>query len=268
MSPRSPLAGVVAYELRMQVRKRSVWILLGALIALLFLTRGPKFPLNLPAGTPLAQVMGDWALTFNLLAPVGFAGLLADRLVRDRHLHTAELLAAAPARPGVRLGGKYLGSVAATGLPVLCALLAVGVYEALHRGAPVAIPLTVAAFAGIVLPGLALVGAAALALSPLISPALFRVLFTLYWFWGNLMNPQFLPSLTGTLLTPVGDYAAKGFFHTDALWAGHAGILAFLRPQPSTAAALASIGCLLALTLALLGALTIVGTRTAAASRP
>ena len=29
-----------------------------------------------------------------------------------------------------------------------------------------------------------------------------------YWFWGNMLAPSFLPSLTGTLLTPIGDYAA------------------------------------------------------------
>lgn len=257
MRPRSPLAGVVAYELRMQLRKRSVWILMGALIGLMFLTRGPKFPLNLPADASLDRVMGDWALTFNLLAPVGFAGLLADRLVRDRNLHTAELLNATPVRPGVRLWGKYLGAVAATGTPVFCALLAVTLYEAVRRGSLAAVPLGLAAFAAVVLPGLALVGAAALALPPLISPALFRVLFTLYWFWGNLLSPRILPSLTGTLLTPVGDYAAKGLFHTDPLWAGHTGILAFLRPDPTTAAALVSIACLLALTAALLAALAL-----------
>lgn len=264
MRPRSSLAGVVAYELRMQLRKRSVWIFTGALIGLMFLTRGPKFPLNLPADAPLDQVMGSWALALNLLAPVGFAGLLADRLVRDRNLHTAELLNSTPARPSVRLWGKFLGAVAATGTPVLCTLIGVSLYEAVHHGSPAAIPLGLAAFAAVVLPGLALVGAAALAFPPLISPALFRVLFTLYWFWGNLLAPRTLPSLTGTLLTPVGDYAAAGLFHADPLWAGQRGILAFLRPHPTTTAALASIACLLVLTIVLLGALAL-GTRRAAA---
>jgi ABC-2 type transport system permease protein len=38
------------------------------------------------------------------------------------------------------------------------------------------------------------------------------VLYTGYWFWGNFLNPRAIPTLSGTLLTPGGEFAAGAFF--------------------------------------------------------
>ncbi len=49
----------------------------------------------------------------------------------------------------------------------------------------------------------------------------YQLLFVGYWIWGNFLDYDFLPSLSKTVLTPVGWYAATGFFgsqvHRDTL---------------------------------------------------
>jgi hypothetical protein len=123
-------------------------------------------------------------------------------------------------------------------------MLAAGGYEAVHRGSVAAVGWALVALAGITLPGLAFVAAFALLVPLAISAPLFRVLFIGYWFWGNLVNPDLLPTLNGSLLTPIGDYAGAGLFGTDRLWASWPGPLQFLRPHLSTGAGVAEI-CLL-----------------------
>jgi ABC-2 type transport system permease protein len=58
-----------------------------------------------------------------------------------------------------------------------------------------------------------------------------------------------LPSLTGTVLTPLGVYPASWLTGESALYAGVSGWLHFLRPTPGAESALASIGLLVVLGL-------------------
>jgi ABC-2 type transport system permease protein len=99
----------------------------------------------------------------------------------------------------------------------------------------------VLAFTVVLLPGLAFVTGFALVGPLVLSAPLFRVLFVGYWFWGNMLSPDFLPSLTGTLLTPIGDYPASWLMTERALYAGEPGWLSFLRPAPDGTSALLSI---------------------------
>jgi hypothetical protein len=246
------LRRVISYEWRMQARKRSLWLVLGVLIAIELATAGPKFPTHLPPDTSLVEVMGSWALALNIIAPVGIGVLLADRLVRDQRLMVTDVLAGLPVGTGTRMWGKYLGALSASMLPVAAAMLAAASYEAIHRGSPATFGWAALAFAGINLPGLAFVAAFALLIPAVVTVPLFRVLFVGYWFWGNLANPDAVPGLTGTLLTPVGDYAAAGLFGTDRLWAGWPGLMPILRPHLSAGAGAASIGLLLAVAIAVL----------------
>ena len=55
----------------------------------------------------------------NFLLPTVFGCLIADRLPRDRHTKVEELLIATPGAWGMRLLGKYLGSMSATFIPLL-----------------------------------------------------------------------------------------------------------------------------------------------------
>jgi ABC-type transport system involved in multi-copper enzyme maturation permease subunit len=252
MASPTALRGAVAYEFRMQLRKWSLWIVMAVLIGIEIVTAGDQFPSNLPAGTPLRQVMGDWALTFNLFAPIGVGTLLADRLIRDRKLGVAALLDGLPAGRGTRLWGKYLGTLAASAIPIIVAMLGAGCYEVVHRGSAAALGWALLAFAGIALPGLAFVAAFALLVPMAISAPLFRVLFIGYWFWGDLVNPDILPTLNGSLLTPVGDYAASGLFGTDRFSASWPGPLPFLRPHLSVGAGIAEIALLAGVTVLVL----------------
>jgi ABC-2 type transport system permease protein len=244
----SELLAVGRYEFRMQARKRSLWLATLPLAALIALTQGDRGPSHLPATAPAREVMGGWALLFGIVLPIGFGMVLADRLVRDRRLGTAALLESLPAGEGVLLTGKYLGGVVATSLPALLAMLVVGGYESLHRGDPALLGWAVVAFTVALLPGLAFVAGFALVCPLALSAPLFRVLFVGYWFWGNMLSPDFLPSLTGTLLTPIGDYSASWLMRGTALYAGAPGWLSFLRPDPGGAGSvLASVGLLLVL---------------------
>ncbi|GIF76145.1 hypothetical protein [Asanoa siamensis] len=237
------LLAVARYEFRMQARKRSLWISAVLLGGALVVLQGERGPHHLPLDTPAREVVGTWALLFSILMPLAYGMLLADRLVRDRKLRVEPLLESLPHAPATRLAGKFLGGVAACGLPGLAALLIAVATELPKRHDPALIGWALVAFAVVTLPGIAMVAGFALVCPTLVSVPLFRVLFVGYWFWGNMLAPGLLPSLTGTLLTPIGDYAATWLLGNGAtaLFAGTPGILPFLRPDPTAATAAASV---------------------------
>jgi len=240
----SELLAVGRYEFRMQARKRSLWLAMLLLAGVLAVTQGPQGPRYLPDSAGTAEVMARWGLLFGIVVPIGFGMVLADRLVRDRRIGTAGLLESLPVGPGVLLAGKYLGGLAATALPALLVMLVAGGYESLNRGDPLMLGSAVLAFVVGMLPGLAFVAGFALVVPLLISAPLFRVLFVGYWFWGNMLALEFLPSLTGSLLTPIGDYPLSWLAGERVLYAGVPGWLSFLRPDPGAASALLSVAIL------------------------
>ena len=264
MTGRTPhaLRASLRYEFRMQVRKRSVWIV-PALTVLLFLLIGGSLlrdlfdPGERPAEARTAVV--GLAVQVHGLLTIGFGCLLADRLVRDDRLRVAPILDATPARPGARLLGKYLGAGAATAVPILVVYFGLAAAYAVHTGAPHALGWALATCAVVIVPGLLFVAAVALAV-PLVMPApLFRVLFVGYWLWGNAVPPDAMPTLSGTLLHPLGGYPLTALlgFHgiddEDSLAGPVTGAtLNFLRPDPTPATAWLSIAVLLALAAAAL----------------
>jgi hypothetical protein len=250
------------YEFRMQVGKRSVWIVPG-LTVVLFLLIGGSLLRDLfdPAERPPAAktaVIG-LALQVHALLSIGFGCLLADRLIRDDRLRVAPVLDATPAGPGARLLGKYLGAGAATAVPIAVVYFGFAAAYAIHTGGPAALGWALVTFGVVIMPGLLFVAAFALTL-PLVMPApLFRVLFVGYWLWGNLVGPDMMPTPAGTLIHPLGGYPLVGLldFHgidgEDTLAGPVPGAaLNFLRPDPTPTTALLSIGVLLALSAAAL----------------
>lgn len=234
---------VARYEFRMQIRKRSLWITIALLAGLLAAGRsgmGPRYA-SAPSGAPAREVMTRWAFLFSVILPIAFGMALVDRLLRDGRLHTAELVESLPPGPAGQLTGRYLGSVTATGWPILLTLLIAAGYETVRRGDLAMIGWGFAAFAAVLAPGLVFVAGYALACPLILTAPLFRVLFVGYWFWGNLFLPATLPTLTGSLLTPMGSYAASWLLGETVLQAGIPGPLPFLRPEPTAAAAAASI---------------------------
>jgi hypothetical protein len=89
---------------------------------------------------------------------------------------------------------------------------------------------------------------------------LFRVLFIGYWFWGNAISPELMPTLSRTVIHPAGGYPIEAFFHFSAAdgpgtWAGPVAgaTLNVLRPHPTPAIAWLSIALLVLLAGVALG---------------
>jgi hypothetical protein len=202
----------------MQFRRKAVWITILTFSLLSF--TGEASPWQVLGEQPLTDVVAGWAIVVQAFMPIAFGCLLADRLPRDRRLKTGELLDTLPAPHGGRLLGKYLGSTLATLVPISVVYAAGIAYVVIAGGRPDAVPLALLAFAAVNVPGLLFVAAFSVACPAVLWVPLYQFLFVGYWFWGNLLPPYAdIPTLTGTPLTPIGEYAAVGFFGPEAgIW--------------------------------------------------
>jgi hypothetical protein len=234
--------GSTHYEFQMQVRRPAVWITFLLFSLLLMLTGLGGFGnlKNLGMDTPLDEVVTRWATMIQMFMPIAFGILLADRLPRDRRTRVGELFDTLPAPAAGRLVGKYVGSTLATLVPLVVVYASGLGYLLVKRGDPWVLPLGLAAFATINLPGLMFVAAFSVAVPVVLWVPLYQCLFVGYWFWGTMLPPEgAIPTLSGTWIEPAGRYALLALWYDEyAAWEG-----------------LASIGLLLALgALALLGA--------------
>jgi hypothetical protein len=256
------LGASLSYEFRMQVRKRSVWIVPALTVGLFLLIGGSLLrdlfdPNERPAEARTA--VAGLAVQVHALLSIGYGCLLADRLIRDDRLRVAAVLDSTPAPPGARLVGKYIGAAAATAVPILTVYFGLAAAYAVDTGAPHALGWALATSAVVIVPGLLFVAAFALAV-PLVMPApLFRVMFVGYWLWGNVVAPDMMPTLARTLIHPLGGYPLDALldFHGiegDDTWAGPVpgATLNFLRPDSTPATAWLSIAVLLVLAAAAL----------------
>jgi ABC-2 type transport system permease protein len=251
------------YELRMQLRKWSMWITMAVIGGLgMLITRGQVSQLLTDTDPKTAMV--TLVLSTDLLLVVGYGCLLADRLIRDTRLGVAPVLDATPSSPTGRLLGKYLGACAAGAAPILILHCGFAASYAIVNGNQRIWVWAAATFGAMTAPALLFVGAFALAV-PLFMPApLFRVLFVGYWFWGNAIQPTLMPTLANTLVSPLGGYPAEALFgYADADLAGSApgATLNALRPTPTATTAWLSIGLLLVLAALALAAARAVRAR-------
>jgi len=164
---------------------------------------------------PIKQLWGDSAQIvsmFNVFFPVLGGIAAADRLIRDQKLKTIELLRTTLVTNPAYLLGKYFGVLASLLTPILIFILIVRA-AAFIGGSPwITIPMSLLEFVVMSIPAFAFVTAFSL-VCPLVLPLrVYQVLFTGYWFWGNLLSPEVFPSLSGTLLEPVGFIALEGLF--------------------------------------------------------
>jgi ABC-2 type transport system permease protein len=216
--------GVLRYEFRMQIRRPALWIAM-ALIATLIVGSGGIFHdlWGDISNMPLMTVIGSWTYHINFFFPLSVGVLLADRFPRDRRSKVDELFWSLPGTLNVRLLGKYFGTMLATLIPVL-AFYAIGIgIIAYHTQNLLVIPLAIEEFAAIALPGILFISAFSIACPAILWVPLYQFLFVGYWFWGNLLTPRFgIPTLTQTILTPVGGYMATGFFGTTSFAAAGA----------------------------------------------
>lgn len=213
--------GVLCCEFRMQLRRPAVWITFLCFVVLLsgFGTR----PLLYPTTPSLLKQIAHWAYIVNTFLPVSIGVLLADRLPRDRHTRVNELFTTMPTALSTRLVGKYLGSTLATLVP-LFTFYSIGIGAILFQSHNLlAIPIALAAFASVILPGMLFIGAFSIACPSIIWVPLYQFLFICYWFWGNLFPPgRGIPTLSNTILTPIGGYMSSAFFGVDIFPVSHA----------------------------------------------
>ncbi len=224
INQRAAFWGATKYEFWMQARRPALWIgsfVVAALTALAIL--GTKTLTDVSHRASLVSAFTAIASLVMLFMPIVVGFLMTNRLTRDRKTRVDELLETAPASPGARLFGKYLGAVVATVAPTLLFyLIGVGYLLALRGRDFAALPLALAPFVVVILPGMLFVAAFSLACPLVIWGPLYQFLFLGYWFWGNLIYLPRLPTLNGTLLTADGDYAAVGYFGSDSSVIAHA----------------------------------------------
>jgi hypothetical protein len=246
------LIATARYELRMMLRRKAMWVSMGAVSALLAVVSARQVADAVRVGDVKAVMMAT-AFLVNLILPAAYGCLLADRVVRTDRLRVSAVLDATPGPRWRRLVGTYLGACLAAAVPPALLYLGFAGLYAGFSGSPRALGWALAAFGTVLLPAVLFVGAFAIAV-PLVLPVpLFCVLFVGYWFWGNAIQPTLLPTLSQTVLTPAGGYPLQGLFG----WRGPDGALVLagpapgatlnaLRPAVTAASAWLSIGLLLA----------------------
>ena len=265
------MIATMRYEFRMQIRRPVLWIVYGLTYAATVAAFGSTYvTLDLGFGEGLTSktaMISSASLLMSLL-PIVYGCLLADRLIRDRLLGVAGVLDAIPAGRTGRLIGKYLGTCAATAVPLMLAYFGRAVAYAITEGEPAALGWAVTLFVTAIVPGLLFLGALALA-GPLLMPVmLFRVLFVVYWFWGNLIPATMMPTLSRSIFAAKSEYVAYGLLDYGSnltippnvilppegiVYGPSPGAsLNFLRPEATPAVAFLWIGVMIALAAAVL----------------
>ena len=153
-----------------------------------------------------------------------------------------ELFDGVPGSLAARLTGKFVGSTLATLTPIGIVYFGLVAYMLQQVGTPALLPLALALFAAVVLPGSLFVAGFSISLPVVLRVPVYQFLFTGYWFWANLMSPKIgIPSIVGTMLNAAGPWAQEGIFKFH--WT-------FLHLNATPVEGLLSIGLLVGLGLA------------------
>lgn len=213
----SQFLGVFRHEFNMSIRRIGLWIAYGLLFLFLGISFFSPSPVDgsrmvIPA-VEAWEYGGQMVMMFNMFLPLAGGILAADRMQRDERLRVRELQRSTPLTRGAYVLGKYFGVLSSLLLPVLGWTVVCGLLSTVLLQAPIGYTgITLLAFAAAVVPAYAFVVAFSLA-CPLVMPVrIYQILFTGYWFWGNYINPEVLPTLNGTLLSVNGRFAIEAFF--------------------------------------------------------
>jgi len=216
--------GAFRYEFHMQIHRLALWATFLGFAALVFAVAGQGNWTHWSGEKNAFDSFASWTVIVNLFIPPALGILLADRLYRDRRLGINELLNTTPGSVGARLLGKYSGSLLATLVPMLI-IYSFGIgYISYHwqatqgwEGVLRMLPGALALLLAVVVPGAAFIAAFSLAVPLFLWLPLYQFLFVCYWFWGNAFDPgRGLPTLSDTILTPLGGYMLAGFFEEDS----------------------------------------------------
>jgi ABC-2 type transport system permease protein len=212
----SQFLGVVCHEYNMSIRRPGFWI--AYLLLCLFYVVSILTP-SMDGSDDIIRPEQIWAeaghivFMFNIFLPL-LAGILsADRMQRDTRLGVRELQRSTALSAPAYILSKYLGVLLSVLTPMFLLVLCTGLALIVKGLAPWNLlwPLLLA-FLSIAVPSHAFVVAFALAIPLGLPIRIFQVLFTGYWFWGNLLSPQAFPTISDTVLNAVGQYPLQGFF--------------------------------------------------------
>lgn len=204
------------YEFRMSTRRAGFWIVYILLTLFYFVTI--LTPSNDGSGDIVAPdkiwyEAGHLVFLFNIFLPLLAGILAADRMQRDFQNGVRELQRSAPLSIPVYILAKYLGVLASVLTPFFIITIGVGSMMVTRGLAPLEFlwPLMLA-FITIAVPAHAFVVAFSLTCPLVIPLRVYQVLFTGYWFWGNLLSPKAFPTISDTILNAVGQYPLQAYF--------------------------------------------------------
>jgi ABC-type transport system involved in multi-copper enzyme maturation permease subunit len=205
------------YEFKMSIRRTGFWITYALLITFYIISiLAPSMDRtgDMIVHEKIWQSAGNFVFTFNVFMPL-LAGILsADRMQRDFRNGIRELQCSTPLSISAYVLAKYLGILLSVLLPMAFLVAASGIAMIVTGLAPLEYlwPLFLA-FLSIAVPAHAFVVAFSLA-CPLVMPLrVYQVLFTGYWFWGNLLSPKAFPTISDTLLNAAGQYPLQAYFN-------------------------------------------------------
>ncbi len=212
----SQFINIVHKEFQINGRRVSVWIM-AVLVTLFYVGTeiAPFFDGSAVTITPdkFWVAAGLTVFKLNLFFPLVGGILAADRLSRDYRLGVDQLRESTPVKRASFIFAKYLGVVAVWLVPMVICLVLIGLIPIL--GGLVGwefLPAVLVSGLVMNLPALLFVTAFSLA-CPLVMPVrVYQVLFTGYWFWGNFLSPDVLPTISQTILNASGFYSLQAFF--------------------------------------------------------
>jgi hypothetical protein len=209
--------GVVRHDFSMSIRRPGFWVAY-TLLCLFYIVTSITPVLSGSEEIILPDQIwpeaGHVVFMYNIFLPLLAGILAADRMQRDLRLGIRELQRSTPLPVPAYVLAKYFGVLLSVLVPMFLLVAVVGALVVIRGIAPVGFlwPLLLA-FLTIAVPAHAFVVAFSLA-CPLVMPLrVYQVLFTGYWFWGNLLNAKVFPSISDSVLNAVGQYPLQAFFH-------------------------------------------------------
>ena len=225
---------ITRYEFNMSTRRAGFWIAYILLALFYFITILTPSAYKADDIIPPDQVWseaGHIVFMFNIFMPLLAGILTADRMQRDFQTGVNELQRSTPLSNPVYILGKYLGVLLSVLAPIFLVAMGTGSMLVIRGLAPLKFlwPLLLA-FLTVAVPAHAFVVAFSLACPLVIPLRVYQVLFTGYWFWGNLISPKAFPTICDTILNAVGQYPLQAYFgvYTDST---HAVTSGFTPPE-------------------------------------
>ena len=212
--------GVIKYEFLMSIKRKSMLI-----IALLFVIFFIANSFNVDQAIILEDAnkeaylytAGQSVFFLNLFFPV-FVGIsAADRAIRDKKNGVKEIINATKITNQTHLFGKYIGVVLSYIIIESVIVLISSLQFIIFQSFPLIY--MVYAFTALLMmgfPALFFVIGFSLVCPFFMPIRIYQILFTGYWYWGNYINPEAIPSISHTILNASGRFTLYKYFERSA----------------------------------------------------